>query len=184
MIRLFVALELPFDVRERLLGVMGGVPGAKWQDDAQLHLTLRFIGEVEESKLADIHSALSAISFEPFDMSIESTGLFGTIKKPRFLWAGVTPEKPLKQLAKKIEAALVRCGLAPETRKFVPHITLARCKRDATRITRFLERSADLSTASWSVDHFVLYRSHLGHGGAHYEPVAHYPEQHALEDVE
>ena len=115
---------------------------------------------------------------DPFELALDGTGLFGTLKKPRMLWAGVAPVGPLLALEKKIEAAVIRVGLPPEPRKFTPHITVGRCRRDASRIDRFLENSAGLTSPTWVVDHFALFRSHLGHKGAHYQATATYPDQH------
>jgi 2'-5' RNA ligase len=175
MLRLFVGLELPPLIRERLLGQMGGIPGARWQTDDQLHLTLRFIGNVEEHLANDIDLALQGVDFTPFTLGLDGTGLFGTLKKPRLVWAGVSPTAPLVALERKLEAALVRVGLPAETRKYSPHITLARLDRNANRIDRFLEASGDLTSQHWPVDHFTLFRSHLGHNGAHYEVLERYP---------
>jgi 2'-5' RNA ligase len=182
MLRLFVALELPIEVRERLRAVMGGVHGARWQTDQQLHMTLRFIGEVDEAKAEDIDSALRAISFSPFQVSLHGAGLFGTMHKPRMLWAGAAPEAPLAHLSQKIETALVRIGLPAETRKFTPHITLARFKGPSGRVERFLADHDQLWSPPWTVERFTLFRSHLAHSGAIYEPLAAYPDEHDDEE--
>lgn len=176
MLRLFVALPLPFEVRERLTGLMGGVHGARWQTDAQLHMTLRFIGEVDEARAEDIDSALQAVQFTPFQAQLQGVGLFGDTRKPRMLWAGVGPEAPLAHLAQKIETALVRIGLPAETRKFLPHITLSRFKGPSGRLDRFLAEYDQLWSPPWTVDRFTLYRSHLAHSGAIYDPLASYPD--------
>ena len=176
MLRLFVALQLPPDIRMRLTGLMGGVNGARWQTDQQLHLTLRLIGEVDETRAEDIDSALRAVAFAPFQVSLQGAGLFGDIRKPRMLWAGVGPEAPLAHLAQKIETAMVRIGLPAEQRKFVPHITLARFKGAAGRVDRFLAANDQLWSQPWTVERFTLFRSHLAHSGAIYEPLATYPD--------
>ena len=176
MLRLFVGLPLPEKVRKILLSRMGGVPDARWQDDGQLHLTLRFLGNVTENQATDIDLALKGLPFEPFELKLEGTGLFGTLRKPRMIWAGVDPVAPLVYLERKIESLVVRAGLPPETRKFTPHITMARCNRHATRIGSFLEETADLTSQPWTVDHFVMFRSHLGHKAARYQEVSRYPD--------
>ena len=182
MLRLFVALQLPIEVRERLTGLMGGVHGARWQTDQQLHMTLRFIGEVDETKAEDIDSALRAVSFTPFQASLHGAGLFGSMQKPRMLWAGVGPEAPLAHLAQKIETALVRIGLPAETRKFLPHITLARFKGPSGRVERFLADHDQLWSPPWTVERFTLFRSHLAHSGAIYEQLATYPDEAGQDD--
>ena len=177
MLRLFVALQLPPEVRARLTGLMGGVNGARWQTDQQLHMTLRFIGEVDEAKAEDIDSALRAVTFTPFQVSLQGAGLFGDIRKPRMLWAGVGPEAPLVHLAQKIETAMVRIGLPAEQRKFTPHVTLARFKGAGGRVDRFLAANDQLWSPPWTVERFTLFRSHLAHSGAIYEPLATYPDE-------
>ena len=156
---------------------MGGVPGARWQTEEQLHLTLRFIGEVSEHKAEDIDSALQIARFEPFDVSLRGVGLFGTPRQPRSLWAGIENEAPLLQLNQKIESALVRAGLAPEERKYTPHVTLARFKGRVSRLDRFLVDCSDLTIPPWTVDHVTLFQSHLARTGAIYQVVAEYPDR-------
>ncbi|WP_448191743.1 RNA 2',3'-cyclic phosphodiesterase [Azospirillum sp. sgz301742] len=176
MIRLFVALDFPDDVRERLVGLGGGVPGARWNDAASLHLTLRFIGEVPGDTAADIDAALAEIEAPGFDLVLDGVGMYGSSRHARVLWAGVERSEPLAHLQGKVESALVRCGLAPEERKFSPHVTLARL-RDAPkeRIGRFLEERGLFRAGPMRIDHFTLYRSLLGKGGAVYEALREYP---------
>ena len=179
MLRLFVGLELPEQVRSRLTAMMGGVQGARWQTDEQLHLTLRFIGEVSENQAEDIDSALQGIRFAPFDVAVQGAGVFGKEgKRPRALWAGVDPASPLVQLNQKIDTALVRTGIPPEERKYIPHITLARFKGQVHRLDRFLHAYSDIATLPWTVDHMTLFQSHLAHTGAIYQVLARYPDRH------
>src|SRR6185312_11679014 len=127
MIRLFVALALPDSVAQTLMMLEYGVPGARWQEREQLHLTLRFIGEVDGRDASGIDDALSAISAPRFSLQLKGVGEFGG-KTPRALWAGVAPNEALMHLNRKIETALQRLGLEAEQRKFTPHVTLARLK--------------------------------------------------------
>jgi len=177
MLRLFVGLSLPRGVRHRLLGAMGGVPGARWQSEDQLHLTLRFIGEVREDRAEDIDSALCGVYFEPFHLSVHGLGIFGNERKTRALWAGVAPMNPVIELAHKVEQALVRIGLPPETRKYSPHITLARFRNGSGRLDGVMAANGDIRTEAWLVSRFNLYRSHLAHTGAAYEVLASYPDE-------
>lgn len=130
MIRLFVALELPVPVRDRLLAAMGGVAGARWQTDAQLHLTLRFIGEVDRHQASDIVAALGSVHIVPFSLTLGDVGTFDRRGRIDTLWVGVTPQAEVAALARRIDQALGRVGMPPETRAFVPHITVARFGRD------------------------------------------------------
>ena len=171
--RLFVAIRPPEEVREQLLDVMEGMPNLRWQDDGQLHLTLRFIGEVERPMAEDIAAALQHIGFDRFSLALDGVGRF---EKHRHgaLWAGVTPKDQLRMLAAKVERACQSAGLGAERRAYHPHITLARWKGRATGIDGFLERHAALSSESWEVGEFILFESRLGRDGAHYEPVETY----------
>ncbi len=174
--RLFVALRPPPDVRDALTALMGGIEGAHWQGDNNLHLTLAFIGEVDGHQAEAATDALATAIAPPIDLSLGQFGSFDAARTDRTstLWIGVTPAEPLAALAAAIRAALRRAGLEPDARKFVPHITLARfsragAPRDALRPW--------LSTQSppretWRADAFQLVESRLGHSGPHYEPIA------------
>jgi RNA 2',3'-cyclic 3'-phosphodiesterase len=175
MIRLFVALELPSDVRARLSALQGGVPGARWSAEEQMHLTLRFIGEVDENIAHDIDDALAGIRAPSFALEIAGAGEFGG-KNPRALWAGVRANEALLHLQKKIETALQRIGLAAETRKFSAHVSLARLKSPARdKVAQFLAHNALFAGGSFAVDHFVLFSSHLSHNGSIYHAERSYP---------
>lgn len=175
MMRLFMGVELPEDVRRTLLAIMGGVDGARWQSFEQLHMTLRFIGETSETAATDIDLALQGVRVDPFEVAAKGVGVFGTGKRPRIIWAGLKPEAPLGLLHQRIESALIRTGLAPDRRKYSPHITLARLKNRAGRLDRFVAEHSDLTSDSWTIDRITLFRSHLARKGAIYEPLAHYP---------
>jgi 2'-5' RNA ligase len=174
-IRLFVALELPETVREGLTRLQGGVPGARWMNEDQMHLTLRFIGEVTENVAHDIDDSLVGLSAPAFTLELAGTGEFGG-KIPRALWAGVKPNEALMHLQRKIETALLRLGLEPEARKFSPHVTLARL-RNAPRekVIAFLSHHALYSSGPFPVGQFVLFSSHQGSGGSVYHPERVYP---------
>jgi 2'-5' RNA ligase len=173
--RLFVGLRPPAPIRAALLALMGGVPGARWQSDDQLHITLRFIGEVERPVAEDVALALSAVHFAPVEIALDGVGAFDSRGRPNALWAGVRPHERLAELHKKIDQTLVRCGLEPERRAYLPHITLARMNSRAGPLDRFLEEHSGLSSPAFTLDSFLLFESHLGHEGASYEAVERYP---------
>jgi 2'-5' RNA ligase len=173
--RLFVAIRPPAAIRSLLLSLSGGVEGARWQDDTQLHLTLRFIGEVDRHRANDIADLLAGIRFAPFDVRIEGVGSFDRKGVVDTLWAGVQPRDPLAQLHRKIDRACVRAGLAPEGRAYLPHVTLARFGRSGGLVDGFLAVHAGLSSPAFRVDGFSLFESRIGHDGARYEAVADYP---------
>jgi 2'-5' RNA ligase len=172
--RLFVAIRPPRDVRERLLGLMGGVPGARWQDDEQLHLTLRFIGEVDRHQAGDIAAALGSVNHQAFEIALAGVGSFGKRGKGA-VWAGVKPQDELKLLHKKVDQACLRAAIEPDTRVYHPHITLARLGRNAGPVEPFLERWAGLSSEAFRIDSMCLYESRLGSDGASYTMAERYP---------
>jgi 2'-5' RNA ligase len=172
--RLFVAIRPPEPIRARLLDLMGGVAGARWQDEDQLHLTLRFIGEVDGRVADDVDAALQSVIHPPFDLALAGTGAFERRGQPATLWAGVAPHEPVKTLHKKIDHALTRAGVEPERRAFHPHITLARLNRDVAPLQPFLEGHAVTSSA-FTVAEFRLYESRLTPGGAVHTLAARYP---------
>jgi 2'-5' RNA ligase len=172
--RLFVAIRPPEPVRAPLIDLMECVAGARWQSEDQLHLTLRFIGEVDARLADDIDTALQSVRHPRFELALSGLGVFDRRGQPTALWAGVTPHEPLKALHKKIDQALVRAGLPPERRAYLPHITLARFGRGAGPLQPLLESAGGLSSEPFSVDEFRLYESHLTATGATYTPAAHY----------
>ena len=175
MIRLFVALEIPPALRDRLVLLQGGVPGARWQTVEQLHLTLRFIGDVQESLAADIDDALAMIRVPAFTLELAGVGEFGG-KLPRAIWAGVRPNDDLMHLQRKIETAMQRLGLEAEERKYTPHVTLARLKNaPRPKVMEFLAHQALFASGPFRVEQFALFSSHLGSGGAVYQVEREYP---------
>ena len=175
MIRLFVALEIPEQVRTRMALLQGGVPGARWASDEQMHLTLRFIGEVDENVAHDIDDALAGIRAPAFALELAGVGEFGG-KNPRALWAGVRANEALMHLQKKVETALQRLGLPAEERKFSAHVTLARLRAaPQEKVVQFLTHHALFASGPFQVDHFVLFSSHLGSGGSVYHAERNYP---------
>jgi len=174
--RLFVALRPPKAIRERLLALMGGVPGARWQDDGQLHLTVRYIGEVESHTAEDIAVALGSVRHAPVELRLDGCGVFDDSRgRPNAIWAGASPREALAVLHRKVDQAMVRAGLEPERRAYLPHITLARMSGSAGPVDRWLAEHAALASEPVAIDGMILYESRLGHGGASYEPVARYP---------
>jgi len=172
--RLFVAIRPPAAIRALLLGAMGGISGARWQSEEQLHLTLRFIGEVDGHRADDIHAALGAVHQARFEIALNGIGAFDRRGQPDAVWAGVTPLEPLKSLHNKIDAALTRVGVAPDQRAFLPHITIARLKRSSGPVGNLLEQSGGLTSPPFQVADFALFESALTPEGAVYSIVERY----------
>ena len=172
--RLFVAIRPPEAICDLLIDAMDDSADFRWQDDEQLHLTLRFVGEVERPVANDLGDALSRIRAMPFELRIAGVGRFEQ-RSAGALWAAVEPKAPVAALAAKIERVCQSVGLEPERRAFHPHITLARWKGRRTReVQAYIERAAGLSSDPFGVDEFILFESRLSRHGAHYEPVASY----------
>ena len=175
MMRLFVAFAIPDSAAMSLTLIQSGVPGARWQTREQMHLTLRFIGEVDGRDAAAIDDALSAISAPALSLQLKGVGEFGG-NKPRALWAGVAPNEGLMHLQRKIETAMQHIGLEAEPRKFTPHVTLARLKSTPPGIVMdYLVDHALFASAAFEAREFILYESHLGPNGSLYVPQRHYP---------
>jgi 2'-5' RNA ligase len=159
--RLFVAVRPPAEVRRRLLGLMGGVAGARWLSEDQLHLTLRFIGEVDRHLARDVDAALSGIHHPAFEVALDGLGLFERRGEPVTLWAGIAPQEPVHALHKKIDQALVRVGVEPDRRAYMPHVTIARLPRGAGPVRSLIEQSGGVSGPPFEVSEFGLYESRL-----------------------
>lgn len=183
MIRLFTALGLPEDLRTRLTALQGGIDSARWVAPQNLHITLRFIGEVAGDRAHDIVAALDAIRTGAFPVTVSGAGRFGSADRTRALWAGVERTDALAALQEKIDRALINTGLPPEGRKYTPHVTLARFgggrdrSRDASagRVLQWLEAQGGFFAMPFEAREFILYESHLGRKGPDYVPVATFP---------
>jgi 2'-5' RNA ligase len=175
MIRLFAAIEIPENVRLQLSLLQGGIPGARWSPLENMHLTLRFIGEVDQTVARDIDDVLVDIRARSFTLALKGVGEFGR-KEGRALWAGISNGEALQHLAAKIESALQRMGLPAETRKYSPHVTLARLKDvPISEIQAFLTTHAMFKSPSFEVGQFALFSSQQTTKGSRYRTESVYP---------
>ena len=173
--RLFVAIVPPEDIRDLLTDVMDDSPELRWVGEDQLHLTLRFIGEVERPLANDLAAALAHLRSRTLEMRIAGIGHFER-RGGGAIWAAVEPKAPITALAVKIERICQEAGLVPERRAFHPHITLARWRGRSSRAAgAFIERARGLSSQLFAIDRFILFESRLSRHGPHYEAVALYP---------
>lgn len=166
--RLFTAIEIPLEQRERLALLKSPLPGGKWVERNSLHLTLRFAGDVDNPTAREFADNLAAIDCDGFEMSISGLGVFGG-NDPRVVWAGVEAGPELAALARANERAARAAGLPPESRAFKPHVTLARLKHSRVdAVARFLEHNARFALPPFRVDRFVLMSSRPQVGGGPY----------------
>ena len=176
MIRLFVGIELPEELRQRMVLIQTGVERAKWVAEENLHLTLRYIGEVSGNDAADAADALSTVHASPFQVTVDGAGHFESRKRVRALWLGVERSGALVGLRDRIESALVRAGLEPERRKYKPHITIARLNNGSPGLAReWLASNTMFRAIPFTVEKFTLFSSHLGREKAIYTAEAEYP---------
>ena len=162
MIRLFAALPIPHDIAEGLGRRQQGLPGARWSPAENLHITLRFFGEVEERTAAELDAELGRVSMDGFEVALQGVGAEGGLDGPRSAWAAVAESEPLRRLAGKCEASAKRCGLKPDKRSYRPHVTLAYLKRaPEPRVAAWLQGHNLLHSPPWRVRSFGLYSSWL-----------------------
>jgi RNA 2',3'-cyclic 3'-phosphodiesterase len=174
--RLFVALDLPWSVREQLAALSGtGIPGARWVPPENYHLTLRFIGDIPGHVARDVDGALLGLRAPGFALTLTGMGTFAKGGISSALWVGVERTPSLDHLRNKIATALQRCGLEPERRKFQPHVTLARLDNPAEgKVAAFVQAHNLFRGQPIPVEHFTLFSSFLNKDHAIYTPEAEY----------
>lgn len=175
--RLFVGLDLPWEVRRRIGMLSGaGIPGARWVPDENYHVTLRFIGETPRYLAEEIDHALAALRMPAFTLTLTGVGTFAKGGRSQSLWVGVERSEKLERLQAKIETALQRCGLEPERRRFQPHLTLARLDTGAeAKVAAFVQAHNLFRAEPVAIEHFTLFSSQLGKDQAVYTAEVEYP---------
>jgi len=161
--RLFVGLDFPWETKQLLGSLAGGIPGARWVPPENFHLTLRFIGEVPAHRAEDIDLALTTLRARAFPLVLTGMGTFAKGGQANALWIGAERNPSLEALRNKVETALQRSGCEPERRRFTPHVTLARL-RDAAegKLVAYVQSHNLFRTEPMQVQHFVLFSSQLG----------------------
>lgn len=173
--RLFTAVEIPQDIGAMLATLRGGLPGARWIDPENYHLTLRFIGDIDDGLARDIAFMLGDVERPSFELRLDGLSSFGG-RKPRAVVAAAGASAPLAELQAEHERLLQRVGLPPEGRKFTPHVTLARLRDSSPRhVADYLGARGPFRTPAFSVTRFVLYSSRASVGGGPYVVEAAYP---------
>jgi len=175
--RLFAGLELPPATRARLAALSRPIPGARWLAEENLHLTLRFFGELSIEMARDVDAALMTVDMAGFEIEIKSVGHFGNARRGGILWAGVGPNQALSRLAKTIDRTIDRMAdVERRDKPFQPHVTLARLKfPDAADLAAFLAAESSFMLPPIGVSKFALFSSMLSPAGAQYRVEADYP---------
>lgn len=179
--RLFLGIALPETLCDDLGDLMEGIPGARWAPPDMLHITLRFIGELDGRSARDIAEILGQKSHPILSLRLQGMGYFGDRNRARILWAGVEKHAALMQLQKHIEAKLQRYGLPAEKRRYRPHVTLARFRDyPLSRLTPYLEERGGYRSDAFDVASYILFSSHIVSGQPYYQPEYEFP----LSDLE
>ena len=169
MIRLFAAVVIPEEIGEGLASRQNGLPGARWRPLESLHITLRFFGNISENKADDLDAELARVTVPAFDLSLAGVGTFGEGAEIRAVWAGTEPCATLERLAGRCEAAARRAGLAPDTRAYRPHVTLAYLSRaEPARVGAWVQGHNLLKSPPFRVRRFGLYSSWRADAGQVY----------------
>jgi RNA 2',3'-cyclic 3'-phosphodiesterase len=173
--RLFTGLEIPPDIGQALSTLRGGLPGARWINPENYHLTLRFIGDVDDTVAHEVASLLGRVKRGAFDLHLDGLTSFGG-RKPRAVVANVAPAQALLDVQAEQERLMQRIGLEPEGRKYTPHVTVARLRESSSRdVAEYLAARGFFRTSPFKVSRFVLFSSRASVGGGPYVVEASYP---------
>jgi 2'-5' RNA ligase len=173
--RLFTGIEIPVSIAQGLSVLRGGVPGARWVDPENYHITLRFIGDVDGAIARDVMQILGGVRRSPFEIVLDRLDQFGG-RKPRAIFAAASPNPALIELQAEHERLLQRIGLPPEQRKYSPHVTLARLRdTSAHQVADYLSSRSLFRMPPFPVSRFVLFSSKASTGGGPYVVEAAYP---------
>jgi 2'-5' RNA ligase len=173
--RLFTGLELPANVGRSLAMLRGGLPGARWIEPENYHITLRFIGDVDDRVAEDVALLLGEVNRRGFELRLDRIAAFGG-RKPRAVIACVPPVPALLDLQAEHERIMRRIGLDPEARKYTPHVTLARLRQSSSRqVADYLAQCGPFRSLPFQISRFVLYSARASVGGGPYVVEAGYP---------
>ena len=173
--RLFTGLEIPDDIVQPLSMLRGGLPGARWIDPENYHLTLRFVGDVDDAVAREITFMLGKVRRAGFELRIDGLSSFGG-RKPRAVVATVAPSQAVMELQAEHERLIQRIGIEPEGRKYTPHITLARLRDTSSQqVAEYLSARGAFRSPPFTVSGFVLFSSRASVGGGPYVVEAAYP---------
>ena len=166
--RLFTGLEIPAEIGQTLSNLRGGLPGARWIDPENYHVTLRFIGDIDGVSANEIASMLFRVNRKPFEVKVQGLTSFGG-RKPRAVVATIAPSRPMIELQAELERMMQRIGLDPEGRKFIPHVTLARLYDASSQdVADYLSVRGYFPSKVFMAERFVLFSSRASTGGGPY----------------
>lgn len=168
--RLFTGLAIPTEIAEALRIYRGGLPGARWIEPADYHVTLRFLGDVEVPMAEDVLEAMAEMRVRPaLTVTLDGLGIFGG-DRPRALYASVVPSPELIDLQAEQERLVRRAGIEPERRKFTPHVTLARLKRDASpeAVAMYLSQAPAFAPLTFTAERVTVFSAKESTGGGPY----------------
>ena len=168
MIRLFAAIPIPPEISAGLADLQRSIPGVRWTEPRDYHLTLCFVGDIDNRQANEFADELSRIQMNPFALKVSSLDVFGG-NDPHVLWAGLAPCPELEILHRSVKSAVHSAGLKPDSKPFKPHITLARLRNPpAGAIEKLLQQHIALRSSEFTVDHFALYSAKPRTGGGPY----------------
>ena len=183
--RLFIALDIPEEIRERLSAyaqrLRAFAPGSRWSKPENLHLTLKFIGHVADDKVPQIKTALARVHAQPFQIDFQGSGFFPNARAPRVFWAGIGSSDFLARLAADIDNAVATIGIVREEKPFRPHLTLARAGAEKSaqqafhRLPQKLVPDETPQFGTMTAQEFFLYQSQPMAGGSRYTKLARFP---------
>ncbi|MGC8122083.1 RNA 2',3'-cyclic phosphodiesterase [Marinobacter sp. VGCF2001] len=175
LVRLFFGLEIPGNITAKLLQVKTPIAGARWQTDAQLHLTLAFLGEIQEEHTERVRNSARSVIHSSFELEASGLGCFGHADNPKTLWAGVCPETELTRFQQKLAGQLNARGFTLKNPSFKPHITISRFRNNPGPVSGLIGEYQNTRFGRWMVREFVLFESTPGPQGSVYTVLERYP---------
>jgi RNA 2',3'-cyclic 3'-phosphodiesterase len=175
MSRLFIAIDLPERIKDDIAATYVMIPGARWIEEANLHLTLRFIGDVPGDIADRVANALRSVDGPSFSLTMKTAGFFPPRREPRILWVGIAENEDVMRLQARIERSLKNAGIDPDERKFHPHVTVARLSGTPPhKAAEYVTHNSLFATEQFAVSSFHLYESFLRKEGAYHEKIVSY----------
>ena len=179
MIRLFVGIDLPEEIKKQLAGLQKGLPSALWRPDKKMHLTLRFIGNLEEPIAEEVLKELRYVRFPAFHFSLKGIGYFERGGVPHHIWAGVDEDKAIRELQQKIDSAVKKAGAGQADKfKFVPHVTLGKLfGANRNEVFEYIRQNNLFHTDRFEATSFILYQSIARENGEgkYYKEIEEFP---------